>query len=132
VALLIALEIRRIVRHLRIRQDMLVKSWSRFRAREPFLETMFSRWRTVAFGDLALLPASAHEALDDFYEVLDDFRYYVKYTSDMPATLEEQYQLYWGRLSEVADEAVEALGFELLDEDEDDFEDDGSDASEQV
>jgi hypothetical protein len=111
IALLLVFEIQRIVRHLRIRRTMLVKTWSRFRAREPFLETMFSRWRTLDLRDLALLPEHVHQPLEMFFEELDDFRYYVSFTDDMPTTLEDQYDVSLARLTDAAENAVHALGY---------------------
>ena len=114
--LLFALEVQRIVRHLDQRMPMLVKLWSRHRAREPFLETLFTRWRTLGFHDLALIEESAHVPLERFYELVDDLRHYIAYTEDMPVTLGDAVEVELNRLRAAAEEALLALGFSLHEE----------------
>lgn len=107
---LIALEVARIARDLEERTDYLVQLWSRQRTREPFLQTMFSRWSTVSFSDLVELTSETVERLEAFYEELESFRMYIRYTEDMPVTLRERYEARLARLVRAADGALEALG----------------------
>jgi hypothetical protein len=116
IGLLVALELRRIVRHMELRKGLLVKLWSRHRAREPFIETLFTRWRTLGLEDLVLLDVDAHEPLERFYEHVDDLRYYLTYTEDMPVTLEDQLEIGIGHLRAAAADALDALGYALDDE----------------
>jgi hypothetical protein len=94
-----------------------VKIWSRHRAREPMLDTLFTRWNTLNFSDLALIETEAHAPLERFYEVVDDLRHYAAYTADMPATLGEQLEEGLEQLVEHGEIALAALGY-TLDEEE--------------
>lgn len=112
VKLLIALEIGRIVGQLRERMDFLLTIWSRHRAREPFLETLFSRWRTVGLADLALLEPSSLAALEAFHAEVDDLRLFLTWTEDMPVTLRDTLEARLVTLELYGDRALEALGVE--------------------
>ena len=108
--LLLALEISRIVRDLGERHDFLVTVWSRMRRREAFLETVFSRWRTLGLTDLVGLDAPTLLLVDTFYDELDQLRIYLSYTEDMPVTLSDHFALRLRRLRQRAAPALDALG----------------------
>ncbi len=110
VAYNIAMEIARIVDDLEARERFLVEMWSRHRDRGPFLDTLFSRYRTLGFPDLALLPVDAVAKVDAFYRELEEFRLYCRFTEDMPTSLEEAYRWQVRRLAAYAEQALEALG----------------------
>ncbi len=111
---LITLEIQRILNGLIRRQDMMAKLWSRHHARQPFLDTLFSRWRTLGMTDLAALPSGAAVPLEAFYDVLDDVRSYFAFTEDMPVTLNDVYEEFLEELVELGEAAVKSLGLELV------------------
>lgn len=108
--LLLALEIDRITRDLAERLDFLTTVWSRYRRREAFVDTLFSRWRTTTFGDLTLLDEEAILAVEAFYAELEQVQLYVRYTEDMPTTLRDHLELRARRLERAADRAVDVLG----------------------
>jgi hypothetical protein len=110
VALLIAMEIARIVDDLELRQAFLLDVWGRHRDRGPFLDTVASRWSTLGFPELVLLPADALAKVEEFYRELEEFRLYLRYTEDMPTTMSESYSGQLRRLNGYAEQAVEALG----------------------
>ncbi len=107
---LIAMEIDRLVQDLSIRRDFLVDTWSRHRERGPFLDTMFSRWQTVSMTDLGLIDAEAMAACEAFYRELEDFRLYMRFTQDMPATLADRYDLALKHLVAYGALALDRLG----------------------
>jgi hypothetical protein len=107
---LIALEITRILEDLDLRRPTLVELWSRHRDRTPFLDTVFSRWRTLSMVDLALVEADAMVACEAFYRELDDLRLYFQFTQDMPVTLEERYDEGMVRVSAYGRLAIGLLG----------------------
>jgi hypothetical protein len=107
---LIALEIVRVVEDLDARRETLVEWWSRFRDRAPLLDTVFSRWRTLAMADLALIDPDAIVACDTFYRELDELRLYFQFTQDMPTTLDERYTEALGRIVGYGQLALELLG----------------------
>jgi len=110
---LFVLEITRIMRHFSERREFLVHAWSRYRAREPFAETLFHRYRTVAATDLLLLDLAHLDGVEAFYEAVDEIAMYFRYTEDMPVTLGDRYEEEAERLREVGVQALLALGVDL-------------------
>lgn len=110
IARIMAIEVGRIMRHIVERKVFLLQTWSRHRAREPFLDTLFSRYRTLNAGDLAELSEDMIEALEAFYEAHGEFVSYVRFTEDMPVTLEERFDELVEALLEVGEVALEVLG----------------------
>ena len=49
-------------------------------------------------------------AVEEFYRELDDFRLYLSFTQDMPASLSDQYGRFLHRLAAYGAQAIEALG----------------------
>lgn len=107
---LLALEIQRMVEHLAQREAFIVQVWSRYRSREPLLDTIFSRWSTVGSDDLVGLDPDALVAVQAFYDEVDALRMYARFTEDMPTTLQERLEGWRKRLTPLAATAVEALG----------------------
>lgn len=107
---LIALEVARIVEDLDVRKEFLVAMWSSHRDRAPFLETVFSRWHTLGFHDLACLDIEEVVVIDTFFRELEEFRLYIRFTQDMPTMLSSRYDWMVRRLEAYGRLAVEALG----------------------
>jgi hypothetical protein len=109
-ARVLAFEVSRILRQLRERRELLLQLWSRYRAREPMIEALFSRWRTLEMTDLIELDAVVIEAVEPFYEAVDRLRTYFRFTEDMPVTLEEQLEAALVELEELGELALARLG----------------------
>lgn len=107
---LLALEIATIVDDLEARQAFLVDIWGRHRDRGPFLDTIFSRFKTLDFNDLALLEKQTIAKVHAFYKELDEFKLYLQFTEDMPTSLADAYVWQLTRLNAFAEVSVEALG----------------------
>ncbi len=107
---LLALEISRIVDDLDVRKEFLIQMWSLHRQREPFLETVFSRWTTLDFTDLSLLSLEEVVVVESFYRELDEFRLYIRFTQDMPTMMTTRYGQLLVRLEAYGRKAVEVLG----------------------
>lgn len=107
---LVAMEIDRIIGDLELRRDFLIEIWSRHRDRGPFIDTVFSRWRTLAMADLALLDSEAAVACEAFYHELDELRFYFQFTQDMPTTMLDRYDGALGRVAAYGALAMELLG----------------------
>jgi hypothetical protein len=107
---LVALEVARIVDGLESRRDFLLRMWGRHRDRQPFLDTIHNRWKTIGFPDLALLDPEEVAAVDGFFAKLDEFKLYVSYTQDMPTSMAERYDFAVERLRAWAEVALEQLG----------------------
>ena len=110
IARILALEIDRMLRQLDDRRAFLLQMWSRHRAREPLLDTLFSRYRTLSAGDLAELDAEVIDALEAFYELHGELVAYARFTEDMPTTLEERLDELTEALRESGEAALDALG----------------------
>ena len=85
--LLLALEIHRVSDDLLRRRDLLLEVWGRHRSRSPFLDTTFQRYRTLAMGELLELESREIEVVESFYRELNDLRFYLAHTDDMPRAL---------------------------------------------
>lgn len=107
---LLALEIARVVEDLEVRRPLLVEWWSRHRDRSPLLDTVFTRWRTLAMADLALVDPDAMVACEAFHRELDELRMYFQFTQDMPSTLDERCIAAARRISAYGAVAIQLLG----------------------
>ena len=107
---LLAMEIDRIVSDLEVREVFLLETWSRHRDRGPFLDTIFSRWKTLSMTDLALVDSNAIVACEAFYRELEELRLYFQFTQDMPSTMEDQYELAFKRIAAYGALAISLLG----------------------
>lgn len=110
VAYLLALEIATIIDDLEARQAFLIEMWGRHRDRGPFLDTIHSRFKTLTIAELLLLDKDALAKVHAFYKELEEFRLYLMFTEDMPASMADAYAWQLNRLQAFADIAVEALG----------------------
>jgi hypothetical protein len=107
---LIALEIDRLIDDLERRRDFLIEVWGHHRARAPFVETTFSRWKSLSFSDLILLDEAEITFVSAFYRELDDLRLYLEHTQDMPRALAKRFDGSLARLKQLGDEALGSLG----------------------
>ena len=107
---LLALEIDRVVGDLEARHSLLVELWGRHRERGPLMDTIFVRWTTLSFADLAQLPIDQVVLVDTFYRELDLLRLYFLFTEDMPGHMDEELGRSTRRLRAIADLAIDALG----------------------
>jgi hypothetical protein len=107
---LLAMEIDRVVEDLEVRREFLLETWSRHRDRGPFLDAVFTRWRTLSMTDLALVESEAVVACEAFYRELDELKLYFQFTQDMPTTMDERYRDALVRISAYGALAVQLLG----------------------
>ncbi len=95
---LIALDAANLMARLEERAGEMVALFSRLRDRAPLLTVLSSWFTTATFGDLAALSPAEQSAVDAFYRVVSDLRWYVQYTEDMPLQLERRIGLSIARL----------------------------------
>lgn len=107
---LLAIEVDRISTDLEWRKGFLLEVWSRHRDRGPFLDTVFTRWKTLALSDLALVDLEAVTALEAFHRELDDLRMYFQFTQDMPTTMESRLDEAIVRIRAYGNLAIQLLG----------------------
>lgn len=106
---LLALEVARVVHALEDRRSMIVRVWSRHRSREPLLDALFTRWRTVGLPELAMVAPEAVEPLEAFHRQVADLVTYARYTEDMPVTLSDTLEEAAAELRELAMDVLDAL-----------------------
>ena len=85
---LIALDAQNVIRRLRARSEEMVSLFSRLRDRGPMLQTAHTWFGTITFTELSLLEPVEQKAVNAFYEALDELRWYLQYTEDMPGTVQ--------------------------------------------
>lgn len=107
---LIAMEVDRLLLDLTTRREFLLDAWSRHRDRGPFIDTLFTRWNTLSMADLALIDANAMAACEAFHREVEDFRLYMRFTQDMPATLAERFDTALEHIRVYGEFALEQLG----------------------
>ena len=107
---LLALEMIRIVEDVELRADFMVGVWGRHRAREPLLDAIYSRWRTVGWTELVQLETEEFVQVQGFYRELARLRLYFQFTEDMPTTFEDKLARSLARLSKFGHRAIDALG----------------------
>lgn len=109
----LGLEVHRITDDLLRRRTLLVELWGRHRVRSPFLDTTFQRYRTLPLAELLLLERTEIEAVEAFYRELDELRFYLSHTEDMPKALADTIDGALARLRNVARVALGVLGTKL-------------------
>lgn len=113
IAHLIALDAFHIVRRLTTRAEEMVTIFSQRRSREPLLETLASRFDHLRFEDVVQLEIPAQDAVSAFYELLDEVRWYARYTEDMPLQVRRAMVGFQSRLTLARDALMEALQLPL-------------------
>ena len=107
---LLAVDAANVVRRILARQEEMVALFSRRRDRTPMMEAVRSWFLSITFGELALLEPAEQKAVSQFYELLDELRWYLQYTEDMPTQVLQKVALYIGRLETSHRKLVAAIG----------------------
>jgi len=107
---LLALDASNVMRRLRARQDEMVSLFSRLRDREPLLGTIRTWFPTITLAELNALEPQHQRAVNAFYELLDDLRWYLQYTQDMPRQVALTIQAFITRLETSYGELVVEIG----------------------
>ncbi|MFZ5443416.1 MAG: hypothetical protein ACOZQL_25640 [Myxococcota bacterium] len=107
---LVSLDASRVVRRLEQKQDEAVALFSRLRTREALVALCRSAFTTITFPELARLSPKEQRAAQGFHDVLDELRWYVSYTEDMPSTVKTTVSQYVRRLDELRHALNATLG----------------------
>lgn len=107
---LIALDATNVMRRLAARREEMVALFSRLRDREPMLETVRSWFGSVTVGELATLSVVEQSCVNSFYESLAELRWYLRYTEDMPGTVQKTAGQHQRQLTEAYSRLIAALG----------------------
>jgi len=87
---LIAVDTATVMKRLAARQTEMVRLFSRLRDRSPLLEVVSSWFSTISFSELAAIEPHEQKAVNAFYELLSDLRWYLQYTEDMPLQVQQR------------------------------------------
>lgn len=85
---LLSLDAARVMARLAKRQGEVVRLFSRLRDRAPLLHMVASRFDSATFADLSALEPQEQVAAHAFHDLLDELRWYLTYTEDMPLTVQ--------------------------------------------
>jgi hypothetical protein len=72
------------------RRKVYMSTFAVKRTREHFKEVFKSRYDTITFTDLKILSPELIGCLDSFYTLVDELKWYLFSTEDMPATVEDK------------------------------------------
>ncbi len=87
---LIAVDAAAVMKRLAARQTEMVRLFSRLRDRSPLLEVVSSWFSSITFSELAAIEPHEQKAVNAFYELLSDLRWYLQYTEDMPLQVQQR------------------------------------------
>ena len=107
---LLALDAAGVMRRLAERREEMVEVFSRLRDREALITPLRSTFDTMQFSELVRLTLREQRAVHAFHEALDDLRWYLRYTVDMPGTLEQRFAHYLRELEHAHQRLTAALG----------------------
>jgi hypothetical protein len=107
---LLAVDAANVIQRLVTRQQEMVALFSRRRDRTPMMEAVRSWFLSITFSELSVLPPAEQKAVSLFYELLDELRWYLQYTEDMPTQVLTKVALYVGRLVISHRQLVAAIG----------------------
>lgn len=87
---LIKLDARNLFNRIHLRHDQYLEVFSSKRDRRIFKEIFENRYSKCLFSDLSHLPVEIIEIANEFYQASEDLYWYLKYTQDMPNTIEDE------------------------------------------
>jgi hypothetical protein len=107
---LIAVDATNVMARLRGRQVEMVSLFSRMRDRSPLLGVIHSWFHSITFGDLVKVEPAEQRAINQFYELLGEVRWYLQYTEDMPLQVQKRVTLFMRQLETKYRRLIEVIG----------------------
>jgi 3-hydroxyacyl-CoA dehydrogenase len=107
---LISLDANNVMKRLEARRDEMISLFSRLRDRTPMLSTVHNWFSSITFSDLVQLASREQSVVNQFYDCLDELRWYFTYTEDMPSTAQQNFSALFRRLEEAYGRLLAALG----------------------
>jgi len=99
VILLLKLDSENIFRKLHERLDESMRVFSQKRTRDHFSELFSTRYFNVSLEDLTFCSEEVIVALNAFYQTVDEMRWYLMVTEDMPSTVNDKARYYFRDLT---------------------------------
>ena len=99
------------------RQSEYLNDFSLKRDREIFKDVFTNRYSMTTMSDLAHIPLEIIELANDFYQHVDELKWYLMHTQDMPNTIEEEIQRKTAVLKKKHENLLIYINVELSGED---------------
>lgn len=92
--MLLKLDARRLFERIKYRAPEYMYDFSLKRSRDHFPEIFTNRYDSVSIKDLMLCSQEVIAGLDQFYSKVDEMRWYLNHTQDMPNRVEDKIQAH--------------------------------------
>ncbi len=103
VVLLLKIDAENVFNRLNERLDDSMRVFSQKRTREHFSELFVTRYFGVSLADLSFCTEDVIIALDNFYKTVDEMRWYLSVTEDMPSTVNDKARYFFRELTKQYD-----------------------------
>lgn len=103
VLVLLKLDAKRVFERIRDRRAEYMYIFSVKRTREHFKAIFYSRYFDVPISQLVHCGQEVIVGLDQFYSLVEELRWYLNHTEDMPSTVEDKVNSFVKRLATVYD-----------------------------
>ena len=90
--MLLKLDARRLFERIKFRSPEYMYEFSLKRSRDHFPAVFMNRYESIAIKDLMLCGQEVIAGLDQFYTKVDELRWYLNHTQDMPNRVEDKVQ----------------------------------------
>jgi hypothetical protein len=107
---LIALDAQDVFLRIRDQHEEAVALFSRLRTRDALTDLCRTLYASITFADLARLSPAEHKVIAAFYACVEQLRWYVRFTEDMPSTVKSTVAQFHRRLEHLHRELTIALG----------------------
>ena len=87
---LLKIDADRLFERIKKREVEYMQVFSAKRTREHFKDIFKNKYETISFSDLKLCSEEVMMGLDNFYTLVDEMRWYLAHTEEMPGTVTEK------------------------------------------
>ena len=116
--LLFRIDAKNLYHRIKNRQHEYIEIFSLKRSRSVFKDIFENRYAKASAFDLSHCAQEVLEAMDQFYSSADELYWYLKYTQDMPNTIEDEVSRKVARLGRLHDQLLLFIDAELFGEKE--------------
>lgn len=104
---------RRLYERIKFRESEYLQILSLKRTREHFKDIFKTIYETVTIDDLKLCSEDVIVALDNFYGKVEELKWYLNHTEDMPAQLEDRMTTYQREISSLYEMLILYINAEI-------------------
>jgi len=99
--MLLKLDAKRLFERIKYRSPEYMYEFSLKRSRDHFPAVFTNRYETTTIRDLMLCGQEVIAGLDQFYSLVDEMRWYLNHTQDMPNRMEDKVRSYTRELEKL-------------------------------